>query len=229
MNKNQKRITVVVVIVFIAYSIMVFALPFKVNSIFWLSYVFSIISIGLQLYIMKIAFAGAKSVESKFYGFPIMQIGLTYMGLQLLVSIAVMIWETRIPIWLPVIIYALLLAVSAIGLIASDTMRDELERQDMQTQKEVSCISTLTTVVYSLVMQCQEEETKIKVRELADEFRYSDPVSGEELKSIEEDLENMVAKIQNAIDSRDQDSVVALCEKTRNILIERNRLAKLSK
>lgn len=78
MTKNQKRYLAAIAIIFIAFSVIVFVAPLKMNGVFWISYVFSIIAMTIQIYVFKIAFGGGKSVRSKFYGFPIARIGITY-------------------------------------------------------------------------------------------------------------------------------------------------------
>jgi hypothetical protein len=66
MTKNQKRILAVIAIVFLAFAVITLALPFDKNKLFWLSYIFAVISIFAQVYVLKVAFDGADSTKSKF-------------------------------------------------------------------------------------------------------------------------------------------------------------------
>lgn len=229
MTKNQKRILAVLVIIFIAYSVVVFAMPFKMNGIFWLSYIFAVISVAAQVYVLKTAFDGAESVKSKFYGFPIAQVGVAYMAAQLVLSLIFMIFAAITPIWIAVIVFVLLLAAAAIGFISADVMRDEIERQDVKLAADISCMTTLRSLVYSLPGQCEDTEAKNILQDLADEFRYSDPVSGETLRDIETELEILVGQLQTAVSKADTKDIVSAANKVRNVLTERNRLCKLNK
>ena len=229
MTKNQTRILAVVIIVLIAFSVIAFAVPFVKTGLFWMSYIFGVISILAQLYVLKVAFDGAESIKSKFYGFPIPQVGFVYMAAQVVVSLVFMILSAVVPIWIAVVVNILLLAAAAIGFIAADVVRDEVERQDVKLEADVSCMTTLRSVVYSLHAQCEDSEANKVLQELADDFKYSDPVSSNALKDIETDLENMVAQLQTAVTEENKTDILSLAKKTKNLLTERNRLCKLNK
>lgn len=229
MTKNQTRVLAVVIIVLIAFSVIAFAVPFVKTGLFWMSYIFGVISILAQLYVLKVAFDGAESIKSKFYGFPIAQIGFFYMAAQVVVSLVFMILSSVVPIWIAVVVDILLLAAAAIGFIAADVVRDEVERQDVKLEADVSCMTTLRSVVYSLPAQCEDSEANKVLQELADDFRYSDPVSSNALKDIETDLENMVAQLQIAVTDENKTNILSFAKKTKNLLTERNRLCKLNK
>lgn len=229
MTKNQTRVLAVVIIVLIAFSVIAFAVPFVKTGLFWLSYIFAVISIFAQIYVLKVAFDGAESIKSKFYGFPIAQIGFFYMAAQVVVSLVFMILSAVVPIWIAVVVDVLLLAAAAIGFIAADVVRDEVERQDVKLEADVSCMTTLRSVVYSLPAQCEDSKANKVLQELADDFRYSDPVSSNALKDIETDLENMVAQLQTAVTEENKTDILSIAKKTKNLLTERNRLCKLNK
>lgn len=229
MTKNQKRYLAVVAIGFIAFSVIVFAAPFKMNGVFWVSYVFSVIAIGIQIYIFKIAFGGKESVRSKFYGFPIARIGIVYLAIQIILSFVFMILAVVVPLWLVLILYVVVLAVAALGLISTNAMRDEIERQDIKLQEDINCMQMLRSQIDSLPEQCEDKDAVKVLENLADEFRYSDPVSGEALKDIENDLMALMSELQKAVIDNDVTGVMGLCKKTSAVLTERNRLCKLNK
>ena len=66
MKKNEIRAIAFVLIVLIAFNVVVFALPFVMNGVFWVSYIFGMLSILLQMPVMKIAFKNGSSIKSKF-------------------------------------------------------------------------------------------------------------------------------------------------------------------
>jgi signal transduction histidine kinase len=229
MTKNQKRILAVIAIVFVAFTVIAFALPFNKNEIFWLSYIFAIISIFAQIYVLKVAFDGAYSAKSKVYGFPIAQIGVIYMCVQLVSSIIFMTQYSVAPIWLAVVIYVLLLALACIGFISTDLVRDEVVRQEVKLETNVSCMTTLRSIVYPLADMCSDMKAKKALHDLADEFRYSDPVSSEALKDIESELENQVGELQSAVTEGNVEYIILFSKKIKTTLTERNRLCKLGK
>ena len=229
MTKNQIRAITVMAIVLIVFSVIAFALPFKMNSLFWLSYLFGILAIVVQVYVLKIAFHGTDSVKSKLYGFPIAQIGIIYMTVQLALSLIFIALAEVAPIWIAVILYVLALAAAAIGFIGADAMRDEIERQDVKMEKDTSCIITLRSLVYPLAGKCADADAIDALKELADEFRYSDPVSNATLKTIEVKLDTAVAKLQEIVSTGKTEEIKSECKKVSELLTERNRLCRLNK
>ena len=90
-------------------------------------------------------------------------------------------------------------------------------------------MTTLRSIVYPLANQCPDPNAKKALAQLADEFRYSDPVSSEALKPVENDLQVLVSELQNAVGSGNITQITSLCGKISTVLTERNRLCKLNK
>ena len=227
--KSQLRIGIILLIVLAVFTVIAFAVPFEHTAVFWISYgmgVFALLVLGLVLLSM---FGKETTVRSKFYGFPIARIACCYGAAQLILSLIFMIFSVKIPAWIPVIAYVVLFAAAAIGLIGADAMRDEIVRQDGKLKADISCMTTLRSIVYPLADQCPDPNTKRTLQKLAEDFRYSDPVSSEALKPVENELENLVSELQNAVSSGNITQVTALCSKISTVLTERNRLCKLNK
>lgn len=58
---------------------------------------FGVVAIAVQLYVLHTAFAKGESVKSKFYGFPVANVGIVYMLAQLAFGILMMIFAAKIP------------------------------------------------------------------------------------------------------------------------------------
>lgn len=229
MKKNEIRVLAFAGIALIAYNVIAFALPFNMGAAFWISYVFSMVAILVQLPIMRIAFKNGTSVRSKFYGFPIARIGVTYAIIQIILSIVVMALGSILPVWIPIVLYVLILCISAAGFIAADAMRDEVVRQDVKLENNVSFMRALQSKANFIVSQCSDDEVKRAVKAYADSLRYSDPVSNDALAEIENELSIYTDELQKAVMDEDDSSVISLCKKTEALLAERNRLCKLNK
>ena len=221
MVKNQKRTLAIPVIVLIAFSVISFAIPFRMNGLFWLSYLFGVLAIAVQIYVMNIAFRGTESVKSKFYGFPIAQIGIIYMAVQLILSLIFMALAAVAPIWIAVVLYVIVLAVAAIGFIGADTVRDEIERQEIKLENHTQTIRTLTARVSALAVSTGDPD----IQKLAEEFRYSDPVSGPATKALEDRMYGIIAELE----SNNKGQTAILCREISGVLAERNRICRLGK
>lgn len=229
MTKNEKRTCGVLAILFVVFVVITLAVPFAKGGIFWLSFAFGIIAIAVQLYVLKSAFGKDESPRSKFYGFPIARIGFAYMVAQLALSLIFMGIGFICPVWIPVVIYVVLLGGASIGFIAADATRDEIERQDVVLKADTECMQSLRSIVYPLSGQVTDKDCSKLLQDLAEEFKYSDPVSSDAIKDIEQELSVLVDELQEAVVDADEEAINVLCQKIKISLTERNRLCKLNK
>lgn len=225
MKKNTVRWWGVLTILLIVYSVLAFAIPFKKNAVFIISYLFTLVAMGTQIYVIRAAFYQGKGVKSKFYGFPIAKVGAIYLIVQVVLSFVFMTFGAIIPVWIPLILYVVMLGTAALGFIAADVARNEVVQQDVKLKKDLSTMRTLQAKVGAIADQCDVVELK----KLAENLRYSDPVSGEATAEIEKELATYIEALQKAIIDNDNASISSLCQKAESKLMERNSLCKLNK
>lgn len=231
MTKNYLRIIIVDVIVLAMFLIVAFVFPFEMNTVYWISLVFAVFAIAVQVLVIKSAFTKGNDVKSKFYGFPVAKIGIAYMSVQVALSLAAMIIVKFVDMaaWIPIIVYILLLGFSVIGFIAADATRDEVMKLDNKLKSDTSCMQALRSVVDPLVRQVEDPECRKALETLSNDFRYSDPVSSESIRGIESELSAQVSELQSAVLDADKTAIIELCKRTGITLTERNRLCKLNK
>ena len=232
MEKNNNRPIILLGIVAAVYLVLALAIPFpKNNAAYWISFLFGLLAVGAQAYVMKTAFDKGEPLRSKFYGYPIAKIGVTYLAVQVVVSFLFMAmgFFFAVPAWLVLVVCVLIAGVFSVGFISADIMRDEVERQDKQLVKDVKTMRALQSKTAFIVSQCTDTGLKPMLRELSEKFRFSDPVSSQALAEIENDLTATVDELQAAVMENDIDSAKVLCAKVAATLEQRNTMCKLSK
>ena len=229
MSKNGKRGYAVLAILLVVFSVISFAVPFTKNEVFFMAYIFGVIAIAFQIYVFHISFQHGEGAKSKFYGIPIVNIGWYYLSVQLILSALEMGIAYFLPTWIAIVVNIVPISLALIGCIAAEVMRDEIERQDVQLKKDVSNMRVLQSMSASFVGMCSDEERKKQLQNLADEFKYSDPVSSEDTKELESELQQMMKELQTTIIDDDMVTVNVLCLKILAGLNERNRICKLGK
>lgn len=232
MSKNRIRFYVSLTIIFAIFSVIAFAVPFTHNAVFWQSYAFAAVAALVQLYSYPKAFDfEGKNVRSKFYGFPLARLTTIYLIAQLALSLLFMILGKFVEIktWIPVVLYAVVLGVFAIGFIAADSMKEEVERQDTVHKARVDTMRALQSKSVFIASQCDDSETKKALNKLAESFRFSDPVSSDALNDIEASLNALVDELQSAVLEKDNAAAQTLCAKVEATLADRNRMCKLNK
>lgn len=229
MTRNSQRGLLVLILIVLVFNLIAFVVPFEKTPMFWLGYAFGMISILFQAYIFKLSFFDDGDAKSRFFGFPIARVGVYYLVIQLIVSIMEMAIGVVFPFWAVLIVNVLILVLAVIGCITTDAMRDEIVRQDVQLKKDVSCMRNMQSLANALISQCPEGEIKKSIQTIVDELRFSDPVSSDATKEIEEELQNQIARIQQAMAEDDTVEVTALIKKFRERLLERNRICYINK
>lgn len=225
MKKNTIRAIIVAAIIFIIYNLIAFVIPFAHTAAFWISYGFTLAAFAVVCASIYIAFIKNPDAKSRFYGFPIARIGVLYGCAQLIVSLVVMAVAKWTPWWIPVLVYAIGMGAAVIGLVAADAVVEEIQTQDVKLKKDVSLMRSLQSKISQLASQTDNAGIKA----LAEEFRYSDPVSNDAIADAEADLAAAVDQLQAAFVDGDNEAMAQLCRKATALLAERNRLCKLHK
>ncbi len=228
-KKNLVRSYVILAIVLVLYCALVFVIPFRRGGIFWLSFVFTLVAIAAQFYVVKTSFDRGGSARSKFYGFPIARIGLIYLVIQLVVGFICMGLGRSLPPWAAAVLFIVILGAAAVGIIAAEGIREEVERQDEVLKKNVSNMRALQSKAAAIAAQCEDADARKVLSALADKFRYSDPVSSAATSEAEAGLAALTDELQAAVLDRDAEAAVSLAGKLEAALAERNRLCKLNK
>ena len=229
LNEKEKKGLVVLALLFVVYTLIVLAVPFAKGGMFWLTYLFTAVAFAVQAYVFKLSFEKEAGAKSKFYGFPIARVGVLYLAVQIVLGLVFMALAAVAPVWLALVLYLALLVAAAVGVIATDSIRDEVERQDAQLKKDVATMRALQSKAAALPARCEDAEAKSALEKLAEEFRYSDPVSAPALADLETDMAAIMEELSAAVTDGDNAAVLALCKKISATLAERNRLCKLNK
>lgn len=228
MKKDTIRWSIGLGVLLVLYILVAFLIPFVHTAVFWVSFLFTLVSFAVVGASMYIAFVKNPDAKSKFYGFPIAKIGAVYGLFQLVAGILFMALAALVPVWVSVLIFAIALGAAVIGLIAAEAVVEQIQVQDVKLKKDVSLMRALQSKANQMAAQCGDSDAAAAVKAFAEELRYSDPVSSDALEEIERDLSAAVDELQAAI--VDGDSTTAqLCRKAAALLAERNRLCKLNK
>lgn len=230
--KRSWRNLAILAMAIVVLNIVVFSIPFPKTKIFWLSYIFSMFALIIQWPVSNIALKKGGMVKSKFYGWSIMRVGLYYLTAILLCAFlfAVLSYTSlSVPFWIPVICYALLTGMAAVGLISLDSVRNFVEQEDVKLKKQTDFMKKLYSEADALGKSVTDDTMKKVLSKIADEIRYSDPVSRPDLESIEEHLYEMFGTVRERVAEKDIEKVCAACEQFHQQLVIRNSMCKSGK
>lgn len=230
MSKKAISLILVYSIVFVAYAILFFLIPFPKSIAAWIEFAFTLISIISGLGITYYAFSKGETLRSKIYGFPVFRIGAVYKIAQISFGIVICLIGifVTVPAWIPAAASIVLLMLTALGTIVSDNARDVIEQQEQNDKVSAKTMTYFRLDIQSIVDMCGDTELKKRLIVLNDNFKYSDPVSSYELKAIEAEIQDEIKKLSSAINS-DVSVAAQTTGKIERLLADRNRRCKALK
>lgn len=228
-GKSKNTVIISYAVIAVMYAVIFFAIPFDRNATTWIAFSFGLVSIISGAIVAFIAFDKGENLKSKVYGFPMFRLGYYYTAVQLILSIGLFIAELFIdlPSWISLVFSVLLLGVFIIGVVAVDIVRDIVEHQEIKNVVNTQVMESLRREADSLIRKCTNPEVKKELEKLAEEFKYSDPVSTDETKDIESIMSKKIESLlaEEAIDIGCLDEISELT----SLLLDRNRIVKNNK
>ena len=222
MKKNKGMAYAVLSIAFVLFNVIAFAIPTAKTATFWIAYAFSTVAFVSQIAIWKFAFKGADTLKSKFLGIPLISVGITYLIVQI-IAFAVFMALPLTASWIALVVCALILGISAICMIGTETGREEINRVEEKVKKKVFYIKSLQVDVEMLASAERDTDTKAALTKLAEKIRFSDPMSNETLADLEAEITTKVKELKTA---ENKAEIITVLD---SLITERNKKAKLLK
>lgn len=231
LGKKSKSVIAIYAIILVVYIIGYLIIPFNKPAASWISFVFTIIAVAGSLFVFSIAFNAKETIVSKIYGYPIFRVGAVYAIAQLVVGVIICAIAAfvAVPYWIALLLSVILLGAAAVGLIAAENTRDLVEHIDEAAKSDAKNVTYFQINIAGIVDCCEDSSLKDELKKLNDAFRFSDPVSSEDTKEIEETLGLMLNELKTLVDGGKTAEATACIKKVSNTLSERNRLCKAAK
>ena len=215
MKKNSVKGYALIGIIFILITVVSLAIPTSKGAAFWIAYIFTVVALAVQIVLWKRTF-DHKELKSKFLGFSIVHIGIVYLVVQVAV-LFVFVFAEKLPAWSALVICTVIAAMAAICMIAADVGRTEIERVEQKVQGKVFYIKNLQVDIEILASVEKDAETKEKLKLLAEKVRFSDPMSNEQLASLEEKISIAAGKLKSS------DDKLEIINQLNKLIDERNK------
>lgn len=222
MKKNKGMAYAILAIAFILFNVNAFAIPTAKTTTFWIAYVFTTVAFASQIVIWKFAFKGTDTLKSKFLGIPLISVGITYLIVQI-IAFAIFMAFPLTASWMAIVVCALILGISAICLIGTETGREEAGRVEEKIEKKVFYIKSLQVDVEMLASTETDSDTKTALTKLAEKIRFSDPMSNEVLAELEAEITSKVKELKTAVNKAE---IITVLD---SLITERNKKTKLLK
>ena len=221
---KEKYVYIETIIILIVVNLVAFLIPTALTINFWISYIFTIIAIGVSTYIRLKFTEKQLNMTSRFYKIPTLYVAWIFAAVQI-ISFIIFKFGEEIPTWLVILVSVLILVVSLLGFITLDSTVEYIENIDKEIKSKVQFLKILQADVEMLIERTENIECKEKLQELADKIRYSDPMSSEQLVDIEKAISDSIGTLKNMNDGMIIDRIPSVLL----LLEERNKKCKILK
>lgn len=233
MNKKTLRYILIVCIMLLIYNVLVWVIPFPKKDIttFVISYVASLFAIIAQPIIYGITIKENDILKSKIYGWPIVRVGYIYCIIQLLISVVIYVIGAflTIPCWIPIVLCVVLFGLSFIGMIITDTYKNEIKKIEECAPETKKFVLDLRLDVEMLSRKNTNEPLHSKLMSFAELVKYSDPVSCDALNEIEDEINRKYIEIKELIRENKEIEAINKLNEIYLLMEERNQRCKSTK
>lgn len=237
MNNNQKKpisfIPLAITgIAFITYNVLLFII-FKFEDhggAFWCSYAFMLAAFFLSVGCGFALKSRHNQPRDWFMGYPIVKHCTVYLIIEFVLSLLFMILDASDCNWLVAFaIQFLLLAVFSVLILSGFFVKQVVEQIDANIKAKTSRLKLLQVDVEMIAESSANMEIKMAYAKLAEEIRFSDPMSSDALYDLEQQIEYLVGQAKTYSAMNDVTNSLTLCNKINLMLAERNKKCKLMK
>lgn len=230
--KQSWKIPAICGILMVVFNVIIFALPIYKTPVVWISDIAVVLAIAAQIPIAGIAMKKGTNVTSKVYGWPIISVGLRYLGAITACAVIFILisgFVLTFPLWLPLIVYVVLYGAAGIGLIAAETTRNYVEEQDIRHEEKVGFMRKLYGETTTLKRNITDREMATYINKISEAVRFSDPTSSADVFDKESELYSVFGEIKEAVKANDAAAVKGKCQEFQELLEERNSMCRIAK
>ena len=230
MNKSFKIYPLIVFIAILAaINVIYYLVPIpKVTASPWIAYGFTMFSVLFTCGVLYFSFFKNEPVKSKAYGFPLFRCALKYMIFQLIFFAVVCLFSVIIPDWVTLIVCILALIFALIGVLSAETARTIINNQEQRDAVATAQNTYFRLDAAAILNKCTDPAVRPELEKLADDIRYSDPVSTPELNDVESYIYNQMRVLDAQVNAGSETALTLIAD-IRRAIADRNQRCKMLK
>ena len=224
----QKKYLLILFVAAVVFSVAAFLLPLNKGGLFWIAYIFEIVAILLQIPVFKLAF-NTETLRSKFLGFPVFRVGYLYLAIQTITSIVLFALSKNdfCPVWAGTLICVIILGAALVCSLSADIARITAEKIETKQNHDTSYFDKLKTMSAGLTALTEDADMTKALTKLAEDFKYSDPVSSSATIEADTELIDMLQTL--SLKLKDGTASIQDVQGIANKLVQRNAVNKANK
>lgn len=191
---------------------------------FWASYIFMIIAF-IDVAVVGVVFKTRGYKAKDWYlAFPVSKHLLIYIVAEFIISIIFMALDQSFDLgWLAIVVQLILLAVHLVFVVLCFMSTETIREVQEKVKDKTTFIRLLQADVESCAYKIQDPELKAKFTKFAEDVRFSDPMSNENLFELEKMIALQISNADTCIMMNDLEGASQCCDRASSLLLERNK------
>ena len=230
MTKTFKTYLIIWTICFMIFNFVTFFSPIRVNAIngnFWTGYIFIIFAFIAQLLCSYIAFK-EENIQKMFYNISLVLI--SYISFITLFVIGMLCMIIPIfPMSIGIAICVTISGIFAVLVTVTCFVIKVVSDMDNEIKAKTFTIKSLTANAEHLMLKANSTEMNEICKNVYESFRYSNTMSDNALKDINEQIQREFTSFENAVNENDKEMADNISKELISLLNKRNLQCKLIK
>lgn len=219
-------------VAFLLYNVLLFVIAgFNYHgSPFWISYAFMLTafgSIGVNAVLIK-----NRNLQPKdfMFSFPMLRHCAIFFVVELILSTVFMLLDSSDVSWILTFVpQCLALAIHVVLIVSCYMAHDTIKEIGNKVKDNTNYIKLLQVDIEMVAQKCTHPETKTAFERLAEDVRYSDPMSNDYLFELEKEITLAISNADLCVNQNDYATAMVLCKRAKMLLEERNKKVKALK
>ena len=234
-NKKVAGIYAVVWVAVVAlYNIIVFAIPEKINDVsrftgmFWAGYVLMMLLFVVQAVTTFLAFRKLGPGKSLLFRLPLLKTSIGSIVIIFPISVLFMIFPNT-PTWIGVILIAIIVFATVIMFARAALLPAVVEGVENKVRAASVFIRSNTAELEGLLGTSDKDAINKNIETVYEAFKYSDPISIDELTSLETNITEELIVFKDAIKDGNEEKIDKQTKLITTLLNQRNAKVKALK
>lgn len=195
------------------------------KMVFWFSYGFLMLAFVMQLVSIWTG-RFENGIEAAFFGFPLIRVSMFYFVMTAILSLvfmALVSFSIAVPFVLMLVLECILVGLFAVVFIMAATHKEAITQIDQVIKQNVRAIRAFVTDIECMAEAAADSTLKSKLNALAEEFRYSDPMTNDAVRDLDMQLSDAVAELEVLVAEGDVQTATSKITQIKLTLSKRNR------
>lgn len=229
MKKNFKYYIICWAALFALFNFLTFIVPSwpnveKYTASFFIGYSVTVVAFVGQFVCGWLSFS-EDSLKKVFYNVSLFSVS-TKSLIAIFVFGLIFMVITPLPYWISAVVCSIVLVVNGIAVVKAKIAVDVVSSIDEKIEKATSFILEMRELSESLYKNTEVDELKALCKKVAEEFKYSDPMSNDELNNLEVAINASFKDFKDAVNKSNLDLSTNKSKELINLIVERKMKCK---